>query len=565
MSVQGKRAVILCVDDEKTILETLEQQILTRLGREFDIELADSGEDALEIIEEITEDGRELAVLVSDQIMPGMKGDELLIAVHKTHPDAHKILLTGQASLEAVVNAINKARLYRYVPKPWEVNDLMMTIEQAAHSFKQRAQIFAFDQHTRLLKALNKASQDISDEIERKRVMARFLESVGDNLAPRAAFALLPDEQNQWHVIDHYASDPLMADTLRVQYEANPQRFSEIIYQRCFANSPQYLANPIRYRGKTLAYVLLEKDIDAEPFNQNHREMLLMLCSQAGISLQNAGLYDDLATSARDLQAEKEKVETMHQDLTESIQYAQRIQRSLLPPSDVLMRVCPASFIFYQPKDVVSGDFYWFLEENEALYIAVADCTGHGVPGALMAALGGAQLNEIVKQRKIQAPEKILAELHNSISRSLHQTHAKINDGMDVALCKIEPKKRLLTYAGANRPIVVFQGTECVEYEPDRYPIGKMGAFDTEARVFTLKQIPYAPGRRLYLFTDGLTDQFGGFQARKLTKKRLLEYISSLDTTPLAQQYELIKQFISTWQGQLPQTDDMLLIGVELP
>lgn len=564
MSVYSKKPVILCVDDEKTILETLEQQIITRLGKNFDLELADSGEEALEIVTEVTEDGRELAVLVSDQIMPGMKGDELLIEVHRTHPETLKILLTGQASLDAIINAINQARLYRYVAKPWEVNDLMMTIEQAARSYQQRTQILEYNQHNRLLRSLNKASQEISGEIEIQKVIERFLYSVGQNLSPRVAYVLLPDNNNRWMVADLYVADSMTAQRIREQQNNDPEGFSGYVWQKCLVETPQCISLPILHRNRPIAYVLIEKDALAEPFNSNHREMLMMLGAQAAISLQNAKLYEDLANSARELQQEKEKVERMHEDLTDSIQYAQRIQRSLLPPPEHLTRAYPDSFIFYHPKDFVSGDFYWLGYEEEYLYVAVADCTGHGVPGALMAAMGGAKIAEILKQNRLPKPEKILSDLHYAISDSLHQGYTRVNDGMDIALCRINTKEKIIDYAGANRPIIVFHGKEQVEYLPDRLPIGRMGAFDSEERIFTPQRIEYTPGDRLYLFTDGITDQFGGMQARKLTKKRFFDYLISIYDSPIAKQGELIRQFLDAWRNNLSQTDDMLMIGIEL-
>ncbi len=156
-----KKPVIICVDDEKIILDSLEQQILNRLGNEYDCELAEGGEEGLEIIEDLLREGRSIAVIISDQLMPGMKGDEFLIRAHSILPETQKILLTGQASFESVKNAINKARLYRYINKPWEENDLMLTVEEAGRSFMNQIQLIEYN---RMLRTLNKATQEISGE-----------------------------------------------------------------------------------------------------------------------------------------------------------------------------------------------------------------------------------------------------------------------------------------------------------------------------------------------------------------------------------------------------------------
>jgi serine phosphatase RsbU (regulator of sigma subunit)/FixJ family two-component response regulator len=568
-----KKPVILCVDDEKIILDSLEEQITGRLGREFDCELAEGGEEALEIIQELAEDGRELAVVISDQLMPNMKGDEFLIRVHSTHPETLKILLTGQASIDAVRNAINNARLYRYVVKPWEENDLMLTVEEAARSYLQYLQLL---EHNRLLRSLNKATQEISGEIDLKRLVNKFMQNVIENTGAEKGF-LIVEREGKLNVeaVASAIQDEARFLHLKLLNET-PTLTNEVLQSVALTlqndTFPDYrIVTPISKKGKNLGYLYLENPQTREAFNYNQREILQMLASQAAISIENANLYSRLEERSKELQEEKEKVEAVkveleqkNEDITASIRYARRIQFAILPHLEEMQRTFPDSFVLYKPKDIVSGDFYWFAEKGDKLLLAAVDCTGHGVPGAFMSVIGHSFLNETVDGEQITDPEKILFSLNQKVKSALKQDQATTEtaDGMDLALCSIDKKTLHLDFCGARRPLLQVRGGEFIEHKADKQSIG--GRVDDNTEPYTGIRIDLQKGDIIYIFTDGVTDQFGGTDHKKYSARRFREFLEQIQAKPMKEQALLLDTEIETWRGNYDQTDDILVMGIRV-
>lgn len=570
-----KKPIILCVDDEKIILDSLEEQINYSLGKNFEILLAEGGEEGLEVIHELAEEGRDLAVVISDQLMPGMKGDEFLIRVHNLHPETLKVLLTGQASINAVQNAINNARLYRYVIKPWEENDLMLTIEEAGRSYMQYLQLI---EHNRLLKLLNKSSQEISGEIDIKRLINRLMQNVMENAGAEKGF-LLMERDGALAIEAIAAATQQAAKDLQTKFTNEASVFTNHILETItktiendeFPNH-RFVA-PISRKGKSLGYLFLENANSQDAFSYVQREVLQMLASQAAISIENANLYARVQEKTLELQQEKEKVEQINsllneknRDILDSIRYAKRIQESIMPERELLSHYFPESFILYKPKDIVSGDFYWFTTRNDQFFIAAVDCTGHGVPGAFMSVIGSNILNQIVNEYNITDAEAVLDMLNFRVNVALKQDseNSESNDGMDIALCIIDIEKNQIQFSGANRPIYILRNGDLIEYKSDKFPIGGR-YFQNRERSYSKYIIDTLPNDTLYIFTDGITDQFGlvGDQEKKYTFRRLQLLLTSLQDTSLADQAKVIDKEIENWRGKVEQTDDILIIGIK--
>ncbi|MBK9477930.1 MAG: SpoIIE family protein phosphatase [Bacteroidetes bacterium] len=253
-------------------------------------------------------------------------------------------------------------------------------------------------------------------------------------------------------------------------------------------------------------------------------------------------------------------------DIKDSINYAQRIQEAILPMDSIIKKVFPDSFILFKPRDVVSGDFYWFgtVEKNGNLYhiIAAADCTGHGVPGAFMSMIGNTILSEIVIAREIVDPSKILFELHHGIRKALKQNLTTSRDGMDICLCTINLTDNTINYAGAYNPLWVLKNNSDIEIvKANKCAIG---GFTEDNQIFESHKLHLYKGDIIYLFTDGYADQFGGEYGKKMTAKKFKEAILSVANDSMEKQKFYLNNFIEIWKGKEFQVDDILVIGIKL-
>ena len=258
-------------------------------------------------------------------------------------------------------------------------------------------------------------------------------------------------------------------------------------------------------------------------------------------------------------------IEAKNKDITDSIQYAKRIQEAILPDPELIRKKFPESFILFLPRDIVSGDFYWFNERSNRYYIAAVDCTGHGVPGALMSMIGNTLLNEAINKSLTQDPGEILDLLDAGIKHALKQKddNPETRDGMDLALISISQDFTELQFAGAFRPLLHLRGETMEEIRADRFPIGGGNAY--EKTKFKTNTVSLKPDDIIYLFSDGYPDQIGGDQSKKFMTKRFKDMIQKNKDLPMKQQERVYKEQLFTWQGDNEQMDDILFIGLRIP
>jgi serine phosphatase RsbU (regulator of sigma subunit) len=425
---------IICVDDEKIVLESLKTELKEQFGKEYRIETADNATDAMELIEELLTENSEIPVVISDYVMPLIKGDELLKNIHAVSPKTLKILLTGQATMEGVTNSINNANLYRYIAKPWETKDLSMTVTEAIRRFFQEKQLEIQNAQLRELNAgLEKKVKERTREIQEK---------------------------------------------------------SELLEQ---------------------------KNVELSQKNK---------------------------------------------DITDSLYYAKNIQKALLSSEQALFEFFPDSFVYNRPRDIVSGDFFWLRGIEEYVLIAVADCTGHGVPGAFMSILGVTLLNEITTIDSTLCANKILTKLRQNLLAALRkgQTANEPKDGMNIALCLINRKTGVSRYSGAYHPVVICKANNCdypVEIKGDRMPIG----YYPVEHEFSEIQFQLSDGDSLYMFSDGYVDQFQHNSHKKFMKRQLMHVFHEINKLPMNRQLAEISSRMEKWKGNTPQIDDMLVVG----
>ena len=251
------------------------------------------------------------------------------------------------------------------------------------------------------------------------------------------------------------------------------------------------------------------------------------------------------------------------QEIENSIQYAKGIQNALLPSIKEIKSVFPEGFIYYLPKDVVSGDFYWFHQLGEHFYLVAADCTGHGVPGALMSIVGMDKITQAIFEKKITEPKEILGFLNVEIKATLkqHDDETKQRDGMDMVLVRINIKNRTLDFAAANRPLYLVRDGKLAEYKSDKVAIA---GFTPDDHVFKQSNLQLNEGDRLYLSTDGFADQFGGTESKKFMTKNFKTLLESLPSDNMNDQEKALINSHVTWKGHYEQVDDILVIGIKV-
>lgn len=247
--------------------------------------------------------------------------------------------------------------------------------------------------------------------------------------------------------------------------------------------------------------------------------------------------------------------------ITDSVKYAKRIQQALLQTEERLSENMPPHFIFFKPKDIVSGDFYWSYEKGDCLYIAAADCTGHGVPGALMSMLGISFLNSINAEHDMLTPAEILDKLREKVTDELGQSAKNVSsrDGMDISLAKINLRTREIQWAGANNNLWMIKNNELVEIKSDRQAIN----YTENPQPFTNHELIADKNDKLYLFTDGFADQFGGDKGKKLKYKSFKKLLLSIAGKSPEEQKNALDQFFMEWKGNLEQVDDVCVIGIQ--
>jgi len=253
-------------------------------------------------------------------------------------------------------------------------------------------------------------------------------------------------------------------------------------------------------------------------------------------------------------------IEEKNMDITANIQYATRIQQAMLPDMKNIKGLERRSFVLYIPKDVVSGDFYWFARVDKKLVIAAADCTGHGVPGALMSMLGISFLEEIVNTRKITDTSIILEELGREVVRALHQKgdRQEARDGMDIALCILD--KNTMQYSGAHNNLYLIRNNGLTEYKADWLTVG----FNEPDKRFSRQIIRTLPGDIIYLFSDGYADQFGGPDRKKFRYSNLKSLLLRIHDKPMRDQKKALEKEFYKWKGIHPQIDDVLIMGYRI-
>ena len=310
--------------------------------------------------------------------------------------------------------------------------------------------------------------------------------------------------------------------------------------------------------GKHIDLKKAKKELDEKNMKL---EKVLQKNKQKTIDL--FGKHIDLKKAKKEIGTQKAQIEKQNISITDSIKYASFIQSAVLPQEELIQEIIPKHFIIYMPRDIVSGDFYWMEKIDDILYIAAADCTGHGVPGAFMSMLGISLLNELVIRYRNKKANDFLDLLREKVIFSLHQTGRmdEAADGMDISFCIINTKTLELHFSGAHNPIYILRNNEIIEIKGDRMPIGFSLRIN---KPFTDNEFQLKKGDKIYLFSDGFADQFGGENGMKMRYKVFQQHLLDSHKMDFQKQKEYLIQKFVEWKGDYNQIDDILIIGFEI-
>jgi PAS domain S-box-containing protein len=324
---------------------------------------------------------------------------------------------------------------------------------------------------------------------------------------------------------------------------------------------------------KHLAMQQLKQDslLNALPYERvlktaNGTERWILWNTSKGPLNTIVGIGHDITDrkKAEELLVKKNKeLEQHNKDMVDSIQYASRIQEAILPDVQKIKNAFKDAFVLYQPKDVVSGDYYFFFQRNDKIFVAVVDCTGHGVPGALMSIIANGILKEVIIKKGIEEPSEILYALDEELFISLNKQNSSdiTNDGMDISLGVFDLKENTMSYSGAFRPMLLLRDNKFIEFEGNRFPIGSYGGI---AKDFKTQTISLQENDHFYFFTDGYCDQFGGESKKKFNRKRFKELLLSAQSMEMEEQESFLQYALLNWRQEEEQVDDILIMGIRI-
>ena len=308
-------------------------------------------------------------------------------------------------------------------------------------------------------------------------------------------------------------------------------------------------------------------DMVYEPLSQHDELGGALLQMRDDLASYRHQMEEKVAAQTLEIRDQKDRVERqservteLYNDLQASIDYAQRLQNTILPSSEAIREVFPQHFVMYRPKATVSGDFYWFANKGKKLMFAAADCTGHGVPGAFMSLVGHNALNQATKV--YYKPAQVLNTVNRLSAQALRSNkNHLVTDGMDIALCSIDMDAMELEFSGAQNPVYIVRGTELIELGADGFSIG---SYVNGEREFTAKKTEILSGDCIYTFSDGYADQFGGPAGKKFMRKQFRQLLIEINSLSMDEQLAAIQKRFDDWRGEQEQVDDVLVIGVRV-
>jgi len=373
----------------------------------------------------------------------------------------------------------------------------------------------------------------------------------------------LYEQKKNWEKsLDYFKQYNALSDSLINVEKANSVANFEIKYQTI--EKAKEIVKLEAEKEKERLYSI-QKELEVEKIQKENEFKTILIISSIIVLLLLAVVVviimkrnKERKNDNANLTTKNHEIETKNRDIMDSIKYAKRIQNAILPPNKIVKEFLHDSFIYYKPKDIVAGDFYWLEHKESKVLFAAADCTGHGVPGAMVSVVCSNGLNRSVREHGITDPGKILDKTRDIIIQEFEKSEEVVNDGMDIALCCLEGNT--LLYAGAHNPLWIIRNGKLLETKANKQPIGK---FD-KLLPYTTHTFELEPNDTFYIFSDGYIDQFGGEKGKKFKAKAFKELLISIQDKSMEKQKEKLDQVFESWKGDLEQIDDVCVIGIRI-
>jgi tetratricopeptide (TPR) repeat protein len=469
-----------------------------------------------------------------------------------------------------------------YFSRALSIYETRGDIEATGRMYDNIANIFVIKQDYKMAKKFFLKSLEIKEKFSNAESLANtytnmsiFFSEIGDHLQALEYLNKAQEIQSKTGVLDFRIHENLASVYFKMKkydkaylslfkcIKAKDSLFSSTSTKQIAEMNTKY-----ETEKKEKEILLLNKDNELKKVELEKGKTLMY--SVSGIAVLIFAFLIAVFAGFRNKQKANRKLALLNKEINEqkneiidSITYAKRLQEAILPPESLWKKHLPESFVLYIPKAIVAGDFYWMESNTDTVMFAAADCTGHGVPGAMVSVVCSNALNRSVHEFKLNDPGRILDKTRDLVLETFSKSGQDVKDGMDISLCSFssaKDKKRKIQWSGANNSLVIFRNGTCSEIPGHKQSIGKTDL----STAFPTHEVEVSEGDMLYLFTDGYADQFGGPKGKKLKYKKLVELLNSIHTSSMAEQQETLKTEFENWRGGLEQVDDVTVIGFRI-
>ncbi|MDW8333966.1 MAG: response regulator [Bacteroidia bacterium] len=541
--------VILIIDDDKAILDLLEDQIHHWGGDRFDVEAAMSGEEALALVKELDEKLIPIAVVICDHQLPDVAGDDLLLQLEPICPDAYKIFLTGNQSSETFAAAVNKIKLYRYLTKPWNEEDLLRVVETAVKSYLQKRET---EELVRMVRSFVRSMQEVHGDSDPVRIVNRHIQNIAEQMRAEKVY-YLTTEKGRLNVsmAASYSPDETRRLQAALQTDHETVNKTVLLHVTDALNADDFpshrLVLPVQKHGADISYLFLENPGSRRKFSHNQYELLQLFAAQLGVSLENARLFERLQKRTRELEANRERIEEnqmmmelAQKELNDYRATASNIQRVYLPPAQALKAIFPESLIFHRPADDVAGDLYWFSERFYKCMFAVASSNLKSIDAGFWSVSSLTLLNQIVHEYAISDPDVALDYFNRRLTEALSPQRAFSRPvEMRMSYCIVDQADDVLHFAGVGLPMLHFRGAKATYVPGQPGSIGRIAADGT----IPFLELPVhtqllEEGDTVYLYTESAVAAFIGPPEIPKRVERFHDLLNRLRPMPMDEQYE---------------------------